>query len=224
MTIMELEINGKSVSCHIRHKDISHAYLRIKPDLQLEISLPRNGSISADSLLRDKRRWIEKKVKELSRVKRIFKDGSILYGGEYIKIEVRMADTPYCTVVINKKAITIYGTPDKKNDKLLADFLASQTLQYVQLKAVEFSKELGVTYKSILTKKMRGWGYCTRQGNLSFSWKLICLPVSLVDFIIYHELLHLKYFNHSKRFHNAMSKRFADYKELKALLKTYVAS
>jgi hypothetical protein len=223
MAITELEINGKRLSCHISYKDISHAYLKIKPNLQLEISLPRNGSISADSLLKDKRHWIEKKVKELSRVKRIFNDGSILYGGEYVKVEVRMADTSYCAVVLNKKTITIYGTPDKKSDELLADFLSSQTLQYIQLKAVEVSKELGVTYKSILTKKMRGWGYCTRQGNLFFNWRLICLPVSLVDFIIYHEVLHLKHFNHSKRFQNAMAKHFVDSGELKAMLKTYLA-
>src|SRR4030042_973843 len=200
MTITELELNGKKLPGHISYKNIRHAYLRIKPNLHLEISLPRNKTISADSLLRDKRLWIEKKLKELSRVKRIFNDGSILYGGEYIKVEVCMAEKPYVGVRWDKKCITIYGAPNKKNDELLADFLASQTLAYIRPKAVEFSKVLGVTCNSISTKKIRSWGYCTRQGNLFFSWKLICLPERLVDFVIFHELLHLKHFNHSKKF------------------------
>lgn len=224
MTITELEINGKSLPCHIRYKAIRHAYLKIKPNLQLEISLPRNKSITADSLLKDKHRWIEKKIKELSRVKRIFNDGSILYGGEYIRVEVRMAEKPYTGVSLDKKSITIYGAPDKKNDELLAEFLTGQTLQYVRPKAVELSKDLGVTYNNITTKKMRGWGYCTRNGNIFFNWKLICLPVRLVDFIVFHELLHLKHFNHSRRFRNAMANHFPDCKELKAMLKNYMAN
>lgn len=222
MTITELEINGKRLSCHIRYKNICHAYLRIKPNLRLEISLPRNKSISADSLLKNKRPWIEKKVKELSRVKRIFNDGSILYGGEYVRVEVRMEEKPYVGVRLDKKGITIYSAPDKKNDELLADFLAGQTLAYVRLKAVEFSRALGVTYNSLATKKIRSWGYCTRQGNLFFNGKLSCLPERLVDFVIFHEILHLKHFNHSKRFQNAMANHFEDYKELKAMLKSYV--
>jgi predicted metal-dependent hydrolase len=224
MTITELEINGKKLPCHIRYKNIRHAYLRIKPNLHLEVSLPRNKTISADSLLKGKRLWIEKKIKELSRVKRIFNDGSILYGGEYIRVEVRMAEKPYVGVRWHKKAITIYGCPGKKNDELLADFLAGQTMAYIRPKAVELSKELGVTYNSISTKKIRSWGYCTRQGNLFFNGKLICLPERLVDFVVFHELLHLKHFNHSKRFRNAMAKHFADYKELKAMLKTYITT
>lgn len=224
MTITELEINGKSLPCHIRYKDIRHAYLKIQPDLQLEISLPRNGSISADSLLKDKSRWIEKKVKELSGAKKIFNDGTILYGGENIKVEIRLAEQPYTSVILGKKAITIYANSSKKSNELLADFLAGQTLSYTRSKAVEFSRELGVTYNSISTKKIRGWGYCTRNGNIIFNRKLICLPACLVDFIVFHELLHIKHFNHSRRFQNAMSKRFSDYKELKALLKSYMAN
>lgn len=222
MTITELYVNGKRLTCHVRYKNIHHAYLRIKPNLNLEISLPRNKTISADSLLRDKRLWIEKKVKELSRIKRIFNNGSVLYGGEYIRVEVRMEEKPYVGVRWDKKCITVYGAPDQKNDELLADFLASQTLAYVRPRADEFSKELGVNCTSVSTKKIRSWGYCTRQGDLSFNRKLICLPERLVDFVVFHEVLHLKYFNHSKQFREAMTKRFADYRELKALLKTYV--
>lgn len=224
MTITELEINGKSVPCHIRYKNIRHGYLRIKPDPQLEISLPRNGSISADSLLKDKHRWIEKKVKELSGARKIFNDGTILYCGENIKVEIRLAEQPYTSVVLGKKAITIYANSNKKSNELLADFLADQTLSYTRSKAAEFSRELGVTHNSISTKKIRGWGYCTRNGNITFNRKLICLPARLVDFIVFHELLHIKHFNHSRRFRNAMAKRFADFKELKALLKSYIAN
>jgi predicted metal-dependent hydrolase len=223
MTTTELEVNGKSLTCNIKYKRIRHAYLRISPSFHLEISLPSNRS-TAESILEEKRRWIEKKVKELSRIKKVFLNGTILYQGEYLKVEFRLAEKEYTGVGLDKKAIIVYGNLEQKNDKLLADFIAVQTLGYVRQKAGELAPELGVRYSNISTKQTKSWGYCTRQGSLFFNWRLICLPLNLVDFIVYHELLHLKHFNHSRRFKNAMAKQFANHKELEAALKTYMAN
>jgi predicted metal-dependent hydrolase len=223
MTITELEINGKTLPCHIQYKRIRHAYLRIKPDLHLDISLPHNRSITAESILKEKHHWLEKKVRELSRVRRIFKDGTMLFKGEYVKVEMRMAEQSESGVQFGKKSLIVYGNPEQKNGKVLADFITGQTLAHVQQKAVEFATELGVTCDSITTKETRSWGYCTRQGKLFFNWRLICLPPRLVDFIVFHELVHLKHFNHSKRFKNALANHFTDCKELESQLKTYSA-
>ena len=223
MTTTELEVNGKTLTCTIQYKRIRHAYLRIKPNLHLDISLPRNNSITAESILSEKRRWLEKKVRELSRIKRIFKDGTVLFRGDYVKVVMQMAVGASTEVKLDKKALTVYGNSEQKTDRLLVDFITSQTLSHAQQKAVEFARELGVTCSNISTRETRSWGYCTRQGNLFFNWRLICLPPRLVDFIVFHELLHLKQFNHSKRFKNAMAKQFTDCKELESLLKTYSA-
>jgi predicted metal-dependent hydrolase len=224
MTTTELEVNGKRLICRIQYKRIRHAYLRIKPDLHLDISLPHNRSISAESILENKRRWLEKKVKELSRLKKIFNNSSILYQGEYHKVELRLAEKANAGVNLDKKAIIIYGNSEQQSDRLLTEFITSQTLNYVQQKAMEFAPVLGVTFNSISTKKTKTWGYCTRQRNLSFNWRLICLPLCLVDFIVFHELLHLKHFNHSKRFKGDMAKQFANHRELETALKTYTAN
>lgn len=221
-TITELEVNGRTITCYVRRKDIRHVYLRLKPDFRLEISLPRNKEITADSITENKRLWIEKKVEELSRVRKIFNGDYILYHGEYIKVKTCSAEKPYKGVRLYNKVILISEDHREKRDQILADFITNQTLKYVQQKAVEFARDLGVTYKNISTKETRRWGYCTRDGKIVFNWRLICLPVDLVDYIVFHELLHLKHFNHSKQFRNAMAKRFADHKELSAMLRTYV--
>jgi predicted metal-dependent hydrolase len=223
MTITEIEINDKTLPCHIHYKHIRHAYIRIKPDLQLDISLPHNRSITAESILKEKHRWLEKKVRELSLVRRIFKDGTMLFKGEYVKVEMRMAEQSESGVQFGKKSVVVYGNQEQKNGRVLNDFIASQTLAHVKLKAAEFARELGVTCDSIATRETRSWGYCTRQGKLFFNWRLICLPPRLADFIVYHELVHLKHFNHSKRFKNALARHFTDCKELESQLKTYSA-
>ncbi len=222
--MLELAVNGKRITCHIKRKDIRHVYLKLKPNLQLEINLPRNGDISADSILEKKRPWIEKKVKELSQTKKIFNDDSILYRGEYIRVKAFVSERPRKGVRLYKKVILIWEDSDKNKGQTLAGFIANQTLRYVQQKAAEFAKELGLTFGSVSTKETRRWGYCTRDGALLFNWRLICLPQRLADYIIFHELLHLKHFNHSKQFRTAMAKHFADHKQLEAMLKTYVAN
>ncbi len=222
MAITELEINGKKLTCSIQYKRIRHAYLRITSDLHLRISLPHNRRITAESVLEDKHKWLEKKVKELAQVRKLFSNGKILYQGEYLKVEFQLAEKELTGVKLDRKRVIVYGNSEQKNDKLLVDFITAQTYSYVKQKAREFAPQLGVSFNNIATKQTKSWGYCTRQGNLSFNWRLICLPVSLIDFIVYHELLHLQHFNHSKRFKNAMIKQFVNYKELQTALKTFV--
>jgi predicted metal-dependent hydrolase len=223
MKSQELEIAGRKLTCNISYKLIRHAYLRIRPDYQIDIALPRNGTISAESMLESKRRWIERKVKELSKVKKIYYDHRVLYLGEYVQIEVYPADGNNKNIRLLNGTLSIFGRSDRDNQKMLADFLSCQTLWYARQKAGEFIAELGVMYTGMTAKKMKKWGYCTRKGNIVFNNQLICLPQRLIDYIVFHELLHLKHFNHLKRFKNAMANHFADHKELDAELKTYIS-
>lgn len=57
------------------------------------------------------------------------------------------------------------------------------------------------------------WGSCTSKKNLNFSYKLIFLPEHLMDYIIVHELCHLKELNHGKQFWNLVGEVLPEYKQ-----------
>lgn len=71
---------------------------------------------------------------------------------------------------------------------------------------------------NIKNQKTR-WGSCSRKGNLNFNYKIMLLPDRLADYIIVHELCHLKEFNHSRKFWNLVTAVMPDYLDLRNELK-----
>ena len=66
------------------------------------------------------------------------------------------------------------------------------------------------------------WGSCTRSGNLQFNYKLMYLPPRSIDYVIVHELCHLKEHNHSERFWRLVARMIPDYKAIRKSLHQYV--
>ena len=66
------------------------------------------------------------------------------------------------------------------------------------------------------------WGSCSKKKNLNFNYKVVFLPENLVEYIVAHELCHLKEMNHSRRFWNWVEKFVPDYKERRRALKNFL--
>lgn len=66
------------------------------------------------------------------------------------------------------------------------------------------------------------WGSCSKRGNLNFNYKIVHLRPELQDYIIVHELAHLKYFDHSKAFWSTVAEVIPNYKDVRRELRSFV--
>jgi len=86
-----------------------------------------------------------------------------------------------------------------------------------------WNREYGFRYDRIAIKNTkRLWGSCSRKGNLNFSFALLFLPRELADYVVVHELAHLKEHNHSPRFWALLEKSLPDFAIRRRELRRYL--
>lgn len=90
----------------------------------------------------------------------------------------------------------------------------------IYLKVEAYARRLKVDYERISIKEQKSlWGSCSAKGNLNFNWKLVLAPPEVLDYVVVHELCHLKEMNHSPAFWELVEQIIPDYKEKRKWLK-----
>lgn len=129
--------------------------------------------------------------------------------GEWIlKEQARMHDVP-------KRKTKAEARGAYLANKESARALILERLQY-------FNKHYGYLYQRISIRDQHSrWGSCSRKGNLNFNYRLLFIPSALSDYVIVHELCHLKEFNHSKKFWALVGECIPDYDALRKRLQQH---
>lgn len=114
-----------------------------------------------------------------------------------------------------KRLLAHYSTKDYKDNR-------QKAYEVVWNKVLHFNKfykyEIGKIF--IRNQKTR-WGSCSGKKNLNFNYKIVFLPEHLQDYIIVHELCHLKEMNHSSKFWNNVALKIPNYREIIKEIKLY---
>jgi predicted metal-dependent hydrolase len=101
-----------------------------------------------------------------------------------------------------------------------AFLLKAQALEYITLRVEYYAQMAGVKYKSIrINNAKTRWGSCGYKDTLNFTWRLMMAPARVVDYVIVHELMHLKQKNHSHQYWAEVEKMMPDYKQDERWLK-----
>ena len=118
----------------------------------------------------------------------------------------------------------------KEREKEPVQELTSQEIKLLTTRAKRvipqrvryYADIMGLEYGRITIRMQKSrWGSCSSKGNLNFNCLLMRTPQEIVDYVVVHELCHLKEMNHSPRFWAEVEKIFPDYKERRKWLKEH---
>ena len=189
---------------------------------QLEISCPFNTSeIFLKNLIERKKLWIDKNI-ELSKKnqKKIdqISNGLITFKGKVLRLVYKKSNLE--RIVIEGNELKIFYLDRFRSKKLIIEWLKLQANNFLEARMLLLSDLIGIKFNSLTIKSYTArWGSCNIKGDIFLNWKLIMLPESVIDYVLIHELAHIKVPNHSKKFWDLIKRKNPDYCKNKKWLK-----
>ena len=106
------------------------------------------------------------------------------------------------------------------NASLLQEWLHDKAVKFLPPRLHEISEELGLPFRNVRIKRQKTlWGSCSAVGNINLNQNLMLMPIAAVDYVIHHELTHLKVLDHSEDFWRELRKVFPNIEDCKSMLK-----
>lgn len=225
-TLCSMTLDGKELEYLLDVGRRSNAYLSVK-DGVLTVRLPYGGTPQrAEQLIGEHGEWLREKLessKDRSRLPEEFSDGeSFSLLGK--KRRLRIAESAeYREPELTDDALTIYiheGMGGEDVRRLFRRFVYGLCEQRVRQAFAEYTEKLGLYPKRVTFKKMVSrWGSCSAGGNISINVDVICFEQECIDYVVIHELCHLKHMDHSADFWALVATCCPDYKRLRERMK-----
>jgi predicted metal-dependent hydrolase len=201
----------------IRTKRKSIALI-IKPDGRLVVRAPiRISNADIKHLVKQKERWIREKQKQVKdkttqSKPKIYMDGEeFLYLGKSYNLKI-VADLNPALVLSRKFYLSRRALP--KAESVFTEWYREQARAVITERVKLYAARHGFKYRKIrITSARTRWGSCSSMGNLNFTWRLVMAPPEVVDYVVVHELAHLRVNNHSKEFWKQVERIMPDYKQ-----------
>jgi len=225
-------INHQTITYTLRRSfRARHARLEISRRTGLIVIVPRSYNISRlPGLLKLKEQWISKNLTRFHTQpppapKKLKSGDTIPYLGLDLEL-VQQEDHQVDSIFLQGNRLAI--SPDLFHNGLLEPALEQwyrgEAARLITEKADRLGLQMGINYRRIgIRGQKTRWGSCSRKKNLSFNWKLIMAPEPVVEYVVIHELLHLKEMNHSKKFWELVARYCPGWREHKKWLKQHEA-
>lgn len=228
----------------IRSKRRKTSEIIVDKNSQIIIRVPFEKTISEiEQILNDKIKWAITKQKEFRNelrdiIKPTYENNSTLpYLGRNYELQIQYLDnndsnqkSERIRFIDNKFIVCMYNISNKdhldnnkkattnqieKISRLYNDWLLSEANKIFIEKVNEYKKLVDVTPKSIIIKQLKErWGSLTKNESLHLNFNLIKAPEDIIDYIIIHELCHLKIKGHSYQFWNYLKQFVPDYEKM----------
>ena len=218
---ISLELEGRVVSLTIRrHPRARNIILRIEPKIGPIVTVPWHTSFQEGiDLVQRKAIWLLRQLDAIPTPVPFTEGARVpLLGAERI---VRHDPTSRRVVIVTETEFQVSGQIEHLARRL-TDWFKKEAKRVIGERVEEKTLMLGKAYRRISIRDTRSrWGSCNEDGNLSFSWRLVMLPDSVLDYVVAHEVAHLKQLDHSPAFWRTVDTLTADSQRARDWLKVY---
>jgi len=224
-TTHSLVVGDKTVPLHFVMNPRARRYiLRVQPDGTARVTVPRRGSLRAAREFAERNAsWVSGQLQRLAARpvrETAWRIGSeILFRGENVTIS---AGESGAIIFADQAVRTARATDDLR--PTLERHLRALAAFELPPRVFQFAEQHGLTIQRVTVRDQRSrWGSCSRRGTISLNWRLIQTPPFVSDYIILHELMHLRQMNHSRQFWREVESVCPVFREAERWLKAHTA-
>lgn len=188
----------------------------------------RTSEKQVRELVRKRAAWIRGHLAVAPAPRRAPASGdSLPFLGRNIPMLVRITPSPRPAVALADREIQVL-LPDSVDEDARPGVIARALDRWYHERARDdlatrtaaWSQTTGTTPTAVLVRNQRRrWGSCGADGTLRFNWRLVMAPPEVVDYVVVHELVHIRVPNHSLAFWSEVERYLPDYRALRARLK-----
>ncbi len=227
----QFELQGQRIDYSVRiSKRAKRVLVKLQQETGLEVVYPtRRRQPAPEEVLQGNADWILRAMKRLSdasaaQPQRSYRSGEVYHfrGQPY---SLRLSSTrngDRARVKLARASLALHchaeATLDERRQAVVA-WYRQQAKTYMPQRTRELADQHGFRYGALRIKHQKTrWGSCSAKGNLNFNLRLMMAPDAAIDYVIIHELCHLRELNHSQAFWGIVAAICPEYRHWRAWL------
>lgn len=216
------------------YKDIQYRLKQSKRKTT-SIFIERDGSVSVlapegydakkiEQILEQKRSWIYRNLAEWEDLNRTHVERQFVSGEGFPYLgsnyRLKLVDDQQEDLILKNGYFLMRRDRAARGMELFKHFYRNKGLVRVTKRVAYYAPKLGVDYRTVRVMELQHhWASCSTKGDLNFHWRCLMAPLSVLDYIVVHELAHRLHRNHNAAFWDAVDKVLPDYQKQVSWLK-----
>lgn len=215
----KVNLNNQTIEYVLIFKKKKNISIKIENSGEIKVLVPLGVDYNyIDDLIIRKANWILKSLDKMNKESSIYNKAILL--GKYYNLIINKSHEDKIfrdnsNIIINSKDLN-----RKYINELLISWYKNMALDIVGKRVMDISNNIYIRPSKIIIKDQKSlWGSCNSRREIRLNWRLVLMPQFVMDYIIIHELCHIKQMNHSKEFWKLVESHCPNYKESKYWLK-----
>ena len=192
---------------------------RIDVDIDgVRVVVPDGSDVDPERLIEENRRWVLEKQHKYEQYREQVPERRFEVGETFPYLgdphEVVVEQRPAAEVADGKLRLAQHHVKQTSIKRALKTLYRRKARERFAQRADHYAEEMSVEYQQIEIRNQRTkWGSCSTTGTLGLNWRLMMAPPEIIDYVVIHELAHLRETNHTNAFWSLVAEYDPDCKE-----------